>query len=203
MSSHAYVCRGFHHSKDLGENLRKDLMIINKEVFGDVTVMSSSERRVIATAEVFMKSFLETSDIPKDLVVVRKDVLDDSYTAKELMEAVKTRLQGVLNQIPSNAMESEVTRKGDESAWRLVEDVIKLLRSRREIMKQKFEMMNVDMIQTVWCCSESPILFKERWDRLFRDFCDVGTVFGVSLNNQRRSIDVPLIPAKCRNCMTR
>ncbi|RKO90183.1 histidine phosphatase superfamily-domain-containing protein [Blyttiomyces helicus] len=94
---------GLHHSKDLGENLRKDLRIINKELLQDVKIYTSSERRVVATADIFCKAFLNVPELPDDFLTVRKEMLDDSNAAKEQMESVKTRLQHILN--PKNPMQ--------------------------------------------------------------------------------------------------
>lgn len=40
-------------------------------------------------------------------------------------------------------------------------------------MRQNWKTLNVEEIQTRWCCSEYPALWKERWDKIFVEFCDV------------------------------
>jgi hypothetical protein len=74
---------GLYHSRDLAENLRKDLSIINKNLLEDIKVFTSSERRVIATADTFCKAFLNTHDIAPDFIKVSKEMLDDSNAAKD------------------------------------------------------------------------------------------------------------------------
>lgn len=66
---------GFYHSQELGKNLRTDLNIINKSLIQDIQVLSSSERRVIDTAETLCSSLLQTT-IDPEFILVTKEVYD-------------------------------------------------------------------------------------------------------------------------------
>ncbi|CAJ0750405.1 22781_t:CDS:2, partial [Entrophospora sp. SA101] len=66
-----------YQSRDLGENLRKDLLILNRSILDDVKIYSSSERRVSATADLFARTFLNTDDIPEETIQKCKKMLDD------------------------------------------------------------------------------------------------------------------------------
>lgn len=48
-----------------------------------------------------------------------------------------------------------------------------LLSNFRDIMTKNFETLDVDKIQDRWCCGDEPWLFRERWEKLFEDFCGV------------------------------
>lgn len=174
----SYICvyrhSGLHHTRDLGLNLRKDLSIINRMLLEDVKVFTSSERRVIATADIFCKSFLKLSEMDPQFIKVAKEMLDDSNAAKDLMEQVKARLRDILNpavqvDVPSDILIPQEMKEPAES----LQELIQILSKIRVIMTNNFETMDVKEIQKRWCCSESPFLFKERWEKLFRDFCDV------------------------------
>lgn len=55
----------------------------------------------------------------------------------------------------------------------IFQEVIELLYGFREVMRHSFETMDTDKIQQRWCCGDEPWLFRERWEKLFEDFCDV------------------------------
>ena len=136
------------------------MLIINKNVFKDVKIYSSSERRVTATADVFAQSFLNLDKIPSDLIVVTKEMLDDSNAAKEQMETVKSELQAILDpNLPSTAPPDLLPKEiGNPTVF--IDELINLLRSLRIAMRNNFETMDVNQMQSRWCCSESPYLFK-------------------------------------------
>ncbi|KAK0486953.1 cortical actin cytoskeleton protein asp1 [Armillaria luteobubalina] len=161
-----------YQSRDLGENMKKDISIMNREVLQNVKIFTSSERRVIASAEIFAASLYDTQspaytmntssnsssrsstdgstngsgsymnsphpETPLTLIV-RKDLLDDSNAAKDLMDDVKKRLKILL----ATCMKKEPVE--------VVKEVIELLGSFRDIMHRNFETMDVDKIQERWC----------------------------------------------------
>jgi hypothetical protein len=201
-----------YQSQDLGENLRSDLMIMNRECLEDVRVFSSSERRVTTSAQIFTAAFLSQKEVPDDLIRVRKDLLDDSNAAKDEMDKVKKKLKLLL-------------REGDAAppqfAWpantpepfMVVRKVTELMKFHRDVMRHNFtklqsgaatslaniinpksssdsdasslggataavykEAQEVAKIQPRWCSGEDANLFRERWEKLFKEFCDENKV---------------------------
>ncbi|ORZ14442.1 histidine phosphatase superfamily-domain-containing protein [Lobosporangium transversale] len=161
-----------YQSRDLGDNLRKDLLIMNKHVLDDVKIFTSSERRVRATAELFTQRFLDIREVPKDMLLIRKEMLDDSNAAKEKTDLVKKQLHDLL--LPENAEDIQKYWPKDQQIdpGRLVQDMIVAMRKLRKIMRKNFETMDVASIQKTWCCYESPSLFLERWEKIFEEFVD-------------------------------
>ncbi|KAH9487037.1 Inositol hexakisphosphate and diphosphoinositol-pentakisphosphate kinase [Psilocybe cubensis] len=198
-----------YQSRDLGENLKKDITIMNKEVLHNVKIFTSSERRVIASAEIFAAALLDpqhpsysahssgstrspldaknngyvNKNVPQQQqvpnqaplkLIVRKDLLDDSNAAKDLMDDVKKRLK-ILLRPGESEKRPELTwpKSMKKEPVEVVKEVIELLSSFRDIMRHNFETLDVDKIQERWCCGDEPWLFRERWEKLFEDFCDV------------------------------
>ncbi|KAH7914237.1 histidine phosphatase superfamily-domain-containing protein [Hygrophoropsis aurantiaca] len=200
-----------YQSRDLGENMKKDLTIMNKEALQNI--YTSSERRVIASAEIFAAALLDSqhsqhssyslpSSTPSSVssrsstdggssiyssskngngsqtslpaLIIRKDLLDDSNAAKDLTDDVKKRLKILLRPgEPEKRPELTWPKSMKKEPVEVVKEVIELLSSFRAIMRKNFETMDVDKIQDRWCCGDEPWLFRERWEKLFEDFCDV------------------------------
>ncbi|KAG0332224.1 hypothetical protein BG004_001333 [Podila humilis] len=161
-----------YQSRDLGDNLRKDLLIMNKNVFDDVKIYTSSERRVRATAELFTQRFLDIREVPRDMLLIRKEMLDDSNAAKEKTDLVKKQLYNLLQPDHVDDME-ELWPKGKADPGELVQDIILSMRTLREIMRKNFKTLDIESIQKSWCCYESPSLFYERWEKIFSEFAEV------------------------------
>jgi hypothetical protein len=79
---------------------------------------------------------------------------------------VKDRLRDILNPetetiIPDNIIIPPEMNNPSED----LQGLIDILAELRGIMRTNFENMDVTKVQTRWCCSESPDLFKERWEK--------------------------------------
>ncbi|CAL8581497.1 inositol hexakisphosphate and diphosphoinositol-pentakisphosphate kinase [Xanthoria parietina] len=193
-----------YQSQDLGENMRNDLLLMNKDILEDVRVFTSSERRVSTSAQIWAASFLDQKDIPEEYTKVRKDLLDDSNAAKDVMDKVKKKLKLLLREghqappqfaWPPNTPEPSI----------VVGRVVELMNFHRQVMRDNFRKLPggasaalsalkiaddgtpvpntsgggalaraeaIAKIQSRWCCGEDPELFKERWEKLFTEFCD-------------------------------
>jgi len=196
-----------YQSRDLGENMKKDISILNKDVLNNVKIYTSSERRVIASAEIFAAALLDQHQstlsasstptrsgrssadgvsshtlTPKSSMslreplklIVRKDLLDDSNAAKDLMDDVKKRLKILLRPgEPEKRPELIWPKSMNKEPVEVLKEAIELLSGFRAIMGRNFDTLDVEKIQERWCCGDEPWLFRERWEKLFEDFCDV------------------------------
>jgi inositol hexakisphosphate/diphosphoinositol-pentakisphosphate kinase len=200
-----------YQAQELGENMRNDLLLMNKEVLDEVHVFSSSERRVTTSAQIWASSFLSQKDLPADFITIRKDLLDDSNAAKDEMDKVKKRLKLLLREgnepppqfaWPRNLPEPSIVQK----------NVVQLMNFHRRVMRHNYgklfggassslnaianpgdktaggepsasnlgssiaQATATNSIQARWCCGEDAELFRERWEKLFAEFCDADKV---------------------------
>ncbi|PKI85254.1 hypothetical protein MVES_000964 [Malassezia vespertilionis] len=166
-----------HQARDYGKNMRRDMLIMNKEALDNCTVYTSSERRVLSSAEIFANAFLNdekqddsTDNKPREMVV-RKDLLDDSNAAKDLLDRVKKELKKDLAPGSPTQNERPVGWPEDLPPPALMGGTIReILLSLGETMHKNYETLDVDTVQDRWCTHETPMLFRERWDKLIHDF---------------------------------
>lgn len=196
-----------YQAQELGESMRNDLMLLNRDILDEVHVFSSSERRVTTSAQIWTASFLGQKDIPEDFITIRKDLLDDSNAAKDEMDKVKKKLKGLLrkgNERPAQFAWPENMPEPSEVQTR----VVQLMKFHRRVMQYNYGKLYsgavnslnaitnpssekltgdgssssiasslshvnaVNNIQSRWCCGEDAELFRERWEKLFAEFCD-------------------------------
>ncbi|KAJ2158098.1 inositol hexakisphosphate and diphosphoinositol-pentakisphosphate kinase [Coemansia sp. RSA 552] len=175
-------------SQDLGENMRKDLLLINRSLLDDVRFFSSTERRVLSTVASYGAAFLADPDaafMPE--VQVRPDMLDDSSGAKAEMEKAKLQLRSFFNHpgpLSTNPYSSPGLQTppdmGDEPREFLREmcDIICRLIARMERNFGALSPADLGRLQDDWCCSETAELFRERWKKILSDFCSVDSDSG-------------------------
>ncbi|RMZ86636.1 hypothetical protein DV736_g6134, partial [Chaetothyriales sp. CBS 134916] len=187
-----------YQSQDLGSNMRDDYKLLNRKVLDDVRIFTSSEKRVRTSAQIWAGAFLGRDDIPEDYIQVRKDLLDDSNAAKDLQDKVKKQLKHLLRQ--GNSVPEEFAWPKDvPEPYIVMQMVVDLLRFHRRVMRHNFKKLSgsaaaslvaltgspdgkdpkdardtirVSSIQARWCTGEDPELFRERWEKLFAEFCD-------------------------------
>ncbi|KAG6099193.1 hypothetical protein E4U30_006979 [Claviceps sp. LM220 group G6] len=195
-----------YQAQELGENMRNDLMLLNRDIFEEVHVFSSSERRVSASAQIWACSFLGKNDIPEGFITTRKDLLDDSNAAKDEMDKVKKKLKGLLrkgNERPAQFAWPDNMPEPSEVQTR----VVQLMKFHRRVMQHNYGKLfggttpslgaisnpsserlstegsttsisslsqanAINSIQPRWCSGEDAELFRERWEKLFAEFCD-------------------------------
>lgn len=193
-----------HQTQDMGANFRNDLLLMNRDVLDDVHIFSSSERRVTTSAQIFGASFLEKDQYLAEHIHVRKDLLDDSNAAKDVMDKVKKRLKTLLR-AGDKAPPQFAWPKDVPEPYIVVRQVVDLMKFHQRVMNHNFKKIdsdaitslaaltsppsnpttpgqpsnqhtNVNHIQSRWCCNEGPELFKERWEKLFKEFKDADKV---------------------------
>ncbi|MCJ1306816.1 hypothetical protein MMC25_000459 [Agyrium rufum] len=130
-----------YQSQDLGENMRNDLQLLNREALDDVRVFTSSERRVSTSAQIWAASFLDIKDVPENFISVRKDLLDDSNAAKDVMDRVKKKLKLLLREgheaPPQFAWPSNM-----QEPYLVVRRVAELMRFHRRVMRHNFSKLS-------------------------------------------------------------
>lgn len=148
---------------------------------------------------------MNKEEVPDSFITVRKDLLDDSNAAKDVMDKVKKKLKLLLRKgekaPPQFAWPSNMPEPSD-----VVRKVAELMVFHRKVMRYNYKKLNggaaaslsilnktaegaasaiaqgsggslaqakaVSSVQARWCCGEDPELFKERWEKLFSEFCD-------------------------------
>jgi hypothetical protein len=138
--------------------------------------------------------------MPADQITVRKDLLDDSNAAKDVMDKVKKKLKLLLREGHQAPPQFAWPANTPEPAI-VVRKVVDLMVFHRRVMRHNFQKLNIGAaasltalnklaensnpntgsssqaitvanIQGRWCSGEDADLFKERWEKLFAEFCD-------------------------------
>lgn len=184
--------------QDLGLNMRDDLKLLNREALDDVRIFTSSENRVRTSAQIWAAGFLGRKDLPEDFIAVRKDLLDDSNAAKDVMDKVKKKLKVLLRE--GNRPEHFAWPKNTPEPTIVLQSVVDLMNFHRRVLRHNFkklegnaaaslaaihgsdegkeavqpgkEPLMSSSIQARWCTGEDAQLFRERWEKLFTEFCD-------------------------------
>ncbi|GMM57095.1 inositol polyphosphate kinase [Maudiozyma humilis] len=161
-----------YQATELGEQVRQDFDLLNKSILDDIKIFSSSERRVLLSAQYWTMALFGADKLGSDEISIRKDLLDDSNAAKDLMDKVKKKLKPLLREGKEPPSQFAWPAKMPEP-YLVIKRVVELMNYHKKIMDCNFKNKNVDSFQSRWCCNEDPSLFKERWEKLFKEFTSV------------------------------
>lgn len=167
-----------YQAAELGEQMRLDFGLLNKSILEDnnIKIFSSSERRVLYTAQLWAAALYGGNY--ENEIFIRKDLLDDSNAAKELMDKVKKKLKPLLR-IGQEAPSDFTWPTNMPQPYLVMKRVCELMRYNKTIMDYHFQNNTPEELtsyQDKWCCAEDSKLFKERWDKLFAEFTTVEKV---------------------------
>jgi inositol hexakisphosphate/diphosphoinositol-pentakisphosphate kinase len=187
-----------YQSQELGANMRNDLLLMNRRTLDEVHVFSSSKRRATTSAQIWASVFTDQKDLPSDFITIHRDLLDDSNAAKDEKDKVKKKLKVLLRQgneappqfaWPTNMPEPSI----------VLQHLVQLMKFHRMVLRANYDKLYApssldsgsnpghkergkspnrvfvaaaSSIQSRWCCGEDLEIFKERWEVLFREFCD-------------------------------
>lgn len=164
-----------YQATELGEQVRQDFDLLNKSILDDIKIFSSSERRVLLSAQYWTMALFGADKLGSDEISIRKDLLDDSNAAKDLMDKVKKKLKPLLREGKEAPSQFAWPPKMPEP-YLVIKRVVELMNYHKHVMNCNFKNKAVDKFQSRWCCNEDPSLFKERWEKLFREFTSVEKV---------------------------
>ncbi|KAK1059618.1 inositol hexakisphosphate and diphosphoinositol-pentakisphosphate kinase, partial [Friedmanniomyces endolithicus] len=191
-----------YQAADLGDNMRNDLLLMNRNVLSNVSIFTSSERRVTTSAQIFASAFLDEKDIEPESIRVRKDLLDDSNAAKDEMDKVKKKLKGLLRKGHQAPEQFAWPKDGTPEPYLVVRDVVELMKFHRKVMKHNFaKLQSSEAVASLEKLKHPPSqhlqtndinggdapkasdnadmdadLFRERWEKLFVEFTDTEKV---------------------------
>ena len=183
-----------HQSVELGSQLRIELDTMNKKIIQDFKVFTSGERRVMATADSFTKSFLQLSQLPLDSIVISKKLLDDTFDGKDQIDECKSLLKkkmtsdrtytnadmplhnNIINlniKLPSPSIGNSVNVLVPNDPLNFISRFILLIVFLKNIFIRNWSSSLHLINQKKWCCSDSTDIFKERWTSIFDNFPDL------------------------------
>ena len=92
-------------------------------------------------AQIWAGSFLNVKDVPEDFISVRKDLLDDSNAAKDVMDGVKKKLKHLLRE-GHEAPAQFAWPPNAQEPYLVVRRVAELMRFHRRVMRHNFGKLN-------------------------------------------------------------
>ncbi|EDO18706.1 hypothetical protein Kpol_1055p63 [Vanderwaltozyma polyspora DSM 70294] len=161
-----------YQARDLGEQMRQDFDLLNKSILQNIKIFSSSERRVLLSAQIWASALFSEDELGSDEINIRRDLLDDSNAAKDLMDKVKKKLKSLIR-VGTEIPPQFAWPPKMPDPYTVTKRVVDLMNYHRKVLNYNFTKDDVDDLQSRWCCGEDPMLFKERWEKLFKEFENV------------------------------
>ncbi|KAH3679798.1 hypothetical protein WICPIJ_008532, partial [Wickerhamomyces pijperi] len=153
---------------DLGEQSRQDMGLLNKQILENVQIFSSSERRVLMSAKLWSDALLD-GPTPDGFIQIRKDLLDDSNAAKDLMDKVKKQLKPLLREGKEAPPQFTWPPKMPQPYF-VIKRVVELMNYHQKVMEYNTSHFDLKDLGIDWCSGEDSDLFIERWNKLFKEF---------------------------------